>query len=77
MDGGQSLSGGSRRNCIHRYLQGLVFKVATRKFVLLRYWWRRYDGMGFFFEEEVLKDRFSGVMLISINTGLLVTKCAQ
>jgi hypothetical protein len=77
MDGGQSLSGSSRRNCIHRYLQGLVFKVATREPVLLRYWWRRYDGMDFFFEEEVLKGRFSGVMLISINTGLLVTKCTH
>jgi hypothetical protein len=52
MDGGQSLSGSSRRNCIHRYLQVLVFKVATREFVLLRYWWRRYDGMDFFPERK-------------------------
>ena len=77
MDGGQSLSGSPSRNCMHRYLKGLVFKVTTREFVLLRYWWRRYDGMDFFFEEEVLKGRFSGVMLISANTGLLVTKFTQ
>jgi hypothetical protein len=75
MDRGRSLSGSSSRNCMHRYLKGSVFKVATREFVLLRSWWGRYDGMDF--EEEVLKGRFSGVMLISANTGLLVTKFTQ
>jgi hypothetical protein len=77
MNGGQSLSGSPRRNCMHRYLKWSVFKVTTREFVLLRYWWRRYDGMDFFFEEVVLKGHFSGVILISANTGLLVTKFTQ